>query len=139
MYYDKQDIKYLTKLNQRVLARKTNFFRRNLHINKKETNIRIQIYQSMEDFRLAFEGFKDFPELISYLLIGQTKKNLISIKSDVEVIITDWKTNKVIYLIKDNLNNFKLDGSISSYNLWVVKKGTINFYDIKLNDIVFTR
>lgn len=140
MYYDKQDLKYISKLNQRVLSRKSQFFKRNLHINGKETDVKIHRCKNAECFKLAIEGYKTLPEKIAFLLIHQTKEKIMTFRNDAEVILTNYRDNKVIELDQVDNCNFNFDvKKMPSYNIWVVKSGTIAFYNIKLNDIIYVR
>ncbi len=132
----KKEKKYYDRLAKRVFARKTKFFRRNVHLNHKETYLRIIRIKNDSQFYDEVEGFVEIPRetcfFIHHVDSQLNKDKYYSVKNS-DYIITDSQTNKVVAINKQpkNYPNF--------FNVWIVRKNTVNFLKIKLNDILFTR
>ncbi|MCQ3915396.1 MAG: hypothetical protein MJ195_01275 [Mycoplasmoidaceae bacterium] len=95
----KKETKYYEKLAKRVFARKTKYFRRNVHLNRKETYLKIIRIKNDDQFYHEIEGFKAIPSDICFYInhVSElTDKNKYYSVKDSDYIITDSRTNKVI-------------------------------------------
>lgn len=132
----KKELKYYDKLAKKVFARKNKFFRRNVHINHKETYLRIIRIKNDEQFYYEVEGFKEITRDVCFFIyhintIKKIKRYLSVYNTD--FIITDSRTNKII-AINDEPKNYP-----DFINIWIARKNTINFIKVKLGDILFTK
>lgn len=123
--------------------RKNIFFRRNLHINGKETNIKICRVKTWDDLYIKKEGFNDkwvINNIVFFLYHQQGQyivKNIQKIKThNCDIVVTDSSTNKIISFYP-KLNN--LLQSDNFYNVWIFEKDKSVFLNLKNDDIVFTR
>ncbi|MCQ3908338.1 MAG: hypothetical protein MJ200_02005 [Mycoplasmoidaceae bacterium] len=104
----KKETKYYEKLAKNVFARKTKYFRRNVHLNHKETYLKILRIKSADDFLNEIEGFNSIPIDICFLIHHVnplTNKNKYYSVKNSDYIITDYRTNKVIS-INSKLKNY---------------------------------
>lgn len=132
----KKAIAYYDNLAKNVFARKTKYFRRNAHLNHKETYLRILRIKSDEQFIDEVEGFKEIPRNISFLIYhfdSRLNKAKYFTVYNSDFIITDSRTNKIISINKQ-LKNYP-----DFINIWIVRKGTASFLQFKLDDVLFTR
>lgn len=132
----KKETKYYEKLAKKVFARKTKYFRRNAHLNHKETYLRIMRIKDENQFYNEIEGFKGIPPEICFYInhVSQlTDKNRYYSIKDADYIITDNRTNRVI-AINDKPKKYP-----DFFNVWIVRAKTVDYLKIKINDIFFTR
>lgn len=134
--------KKINKMFFNAEIRKNIYFRRNLHINNKETNIKICHIKSWNDLYEKKEGFDDKWAInnIVFFLYHQTRQQIVSNISKIktyncDIVFTSTKTNQIIsfypYLDKLESNAF--------YNVWFFEKNKKVFLNLKNKDIVFTR
>lgn len=132
----KKELQYYDDLAKHVFARKSKFFRRNLHLNHKETDLKIIRIKNDQDFYDEVEGFKEPPRNLCFFIHHidplLDKAKYYSVKNS-DYIITNSRTNRVIAI------NQKLKNYPDFFNVWIVRKNTVNFLKINLNDILFTR
>lgn len=132
----KKEIKFYDELAKSVFARKTKFFRRNVHLNHKETYLRIIRIKNDEQFFNEVEGFKEIPRDVCFYIYHISKewnhgKYYKVYNSD--YLITDSRTNKVIGI------NSKPKKYPDFVNIWIFRKHTTDFIKVKIGDILFTR
>lgn len=139
--FDKQ--KKLNKIFFNVETRKTIFFRRNLHINNKATNIKICRVKHWGDLYEKKEGFGDewLTNNMVFFLYHQSKQQIINnlkkIKTyNCDIVLTNCTTNEIVAFYPD-LDSLQPYGCF--YNVWVFERNKKVFLDLKLKDIVFTR
>ncbi|MBQ0045295.1 MAG: hypothetical protein KBS35_00180 [Mycoplasma sp.] len=134
--WTKKEIKYYEKLAKKVFARHTKYFHRNVHINHKETDIRIMRIKTDDQFYNEVSGFKEPPSNLCFYINHidplKNKDKYYNVKNS-DYIITDSKTNRVVAINEQpkNYPNF--------FNVWIVRKNTASFLKVQLNDILFTR
>lgn len=132
----KKEMKYYDKLAKNVFARRTKYFHRNVHLNHKETYLKIIRIKTADQFYHEVSGFKEPPRDVCFYINHidplKNKDKFYSVKNS-DYIITDSKTNKVVSINEQpkNYPNF--------FNVWIVRKNTASFLKIKLSDILFTR
>lgn len=135
--------KWLNKILFNSENRKTFFFRRNLHINNNETNIKICRVKSWNDLYVKKEGFNDkwVVNNMVFFLYHQQKQQIVEniqkIKTyNCDIVFTNASTNKIVGFypkldILQQYNNF--------YNIWIFEKNKSVFLNLKNDDVVFTR
>ncbi len=132
----KEDLKYLDKLARKHLANKTEYFRRNLHVNHRSTDVRIIRIKTKNQYFYQVKGLKELDGLecffIYHLSCDEINSWLLNVK-DSDIVYTDTKTNRVVAINKHlgNLPDF--------VNIWILKRNAIAFLKITIGDIVFTR
>ncbi len=128
--------KYFKQAKRNSILRKGNYFRRNLHINGISTDIKTVIIKTQQDMNNLVKGFKIFPDKTGYYRPRYFLKTLEPLALDSEVIIV--KNKKVVDILEctDNFVKININAPV---DLWFVKKGTIFFYNIKLNTRIGTR
>lgn len=132
----KKDLKYLDKIAKKHLVNKTRYFRRNLHLNHKDTGIKIVRIRDNIEFFYNVKGLKELESTECFYIYHLDSSNLtkwvFNIK-DSDMIYTDSKTNKVI-AINEILSTYP-----DFINIWIGKKNLASFLNIKKGDVVFTR
>lgn len=132
----KKENEYYDSLAKKVFARKDKYFRRNVHLNHKETYLKIIRIKTDEQFYDEVQGFEEPPRDTCFFIYHinpiKSKDKYYSVKNS-DYIITDSRTNRVISI------NEKLKNYSNFFNVWIVRKNTVDFLKIKLNDIFFTR
>lgn len=132
----KEDLRYLDKLARKHLANKTEYFRRNLHVNHHSTDVRIIRIKTKNQYFYQIKGLKELDGLECFFIyhLGSDEINswLLNIR-DSDIVYTDTKTNRVIAINK-------LDGKLPDFvNIWILKRNACAFLKITIGDIVFTR
>ncbi len=132
----KKERKYYDKLAKNVFVRKTKYFRRNVHLNHKETYLRILRITSDNQFHNEVQGFKEPPSDVCFFINHVdpyiNKNKFYSVRNS-DYIITNNRNNRVI-AINEQPKNYP-----DFFNVWIVRKNTVNFLKIKINDILYTR
>ncbi|XQP54887.1 MAG: hypothetical protein ACOQNV_01995 [Mycoplasmoidaceae bacterium] len=132
----KKETKYYDKLAKNVFARKTKYFRRNVHLNHKETYLKILRIKNDDQFLNEVEGFNSIPSDICFFIhhVSQlTDKNKYYSVRDSDYLITDSRTNKVLSI------NGKPKNYPDFFNVWIVRSKTLDYLKVKINDTFFTR
>lgn len=135
--------KWLNKMFFKSEIRKTIFFRRNLHINGEETNIKICHVNSWDDLYAKKEGFSDkwvIYNMVFFLYHQQGQnivKNIQKFKiHNCDIVFTDASTNQIVGFYP-NLNSLQQYNNF--YNVWIFKKNKLVILNLKNNDVIFTR
>lgn len=132
----KKETKYYDQLAKNIFARKTKFFRRNVHLNHKETYLKIIRIKNDEQFYDEIMGFKQLPREVCFLVHHinplNDKDKYYKVRNS-DFIITNSRTNRVLAM------NQRIKNYSDFFNVWIVRSKTTKFLNIKINDIVFTR
>lgn len=129
----KKEIKYLTNIARNHIANKSKYFRRNLHLNHHETDVRIIRIKNSNQFLYEIKGLKELNGLecfFIYHIDSEAINNWMLNIRDSDIVFTDSKTNEVLD------KNKKYPDFV---NIWILKKNAINYLKIKPGDILFTR
>lgn len=132
----KSEIKYLNKIARNSLSRKTIYFRRNLHINHKMTDVKIIRVKNKNDFFYGVKGLKELSGLecfyIHHLFSDDVNNWLLNVK-DSDIIYTNTSNNKVIGI------NDRPKSMPDFINIWILKRNAVDYLKITIGDVVFTR
>ncbi len=132
----KKEKKYHDQLAKSIFARKTKIFRRNVHLNHKETFLRILRIKTDDQFYDEVSGFKEIPRDLCFFIYhidSRLNKDKYYSVYNSDYVITDSKTNKIIS-INEQPKNYP-----DFINVWIVRKNVASFLKLKINDILFTR
>jgi len=134
--FTKKDIEYLDSIGRRRLTTHTKYFRRNLHLNHKDLNIKILRIKNKQQFFEETKGFKEMNADVCFFLYHiyvDDLSNWLLKSRDKDIVITDSATNKIIDINQKNKNYPDF------VNIWIVKSQIPTIYEFKIGDILFTR
>lgn len=132
----KSEEKYFDRLSKNVLKRESKYFRRNVHVNHIDTDLQILKIKNDKQFDIEISGFTSLPSDVCFLfhhIDPFVLPHKIFEIADSDIIITNCKTNKII-AFNEEIKNYP-----EFINIWVVKKNTIDYMDLDIGDIFFTR
>ncbi|MDR1991318.1 MAG: hypothetical protein LBP70_01135 [Mycoplasmataceae bacterium] len=137
MYWDERDLRYFKKIYANVLARKTPYFRRPLTINHQSTNIKIIKVNKNYSYLEKFGGLSTLHNHLCYLIQHAKKIDTFLFNCHVDIIATDI-AHHVVDIFTDVAPNNILHFSKNAHNIWIFTVGAINFFQIKIQDLVYT-
>lgn len=132
----KNEKKYYENLPKIIFSRSNKFFRRNVHLNHKDTYIKIVRITNNQMFHDEVQGYKELPRNVCFYLnhVAKTKNNKMYFKvTNIDYVITDSRTNKVIAI------NQQINDLPDFFNIWILRKNVTHFLKLKIGDIFFTR
>ncbi|MDR2823109.1 MAG: hypothetical protein LBV37_01075 [Mycoplasmataceae bacterium] len=138
MFWNKSDHKFIAKMQRNSMARHTQFFRRNLAINTKATNIRIIKIKTREELLPTVGGLNTLDENICYYIESFKGFSTLLFQSVVDVIATDSR-HRIVGLFPNTLKDKIINIPKESRFIIIFKKGAIDFQGLKLNDLVDTK
>lgn len=137
MFRTKIQQKYLNKICTKAVLRKSNIYRKTMHLNTCDTNMKIMIIKTNKDFFDHVVSKKNWDDNLVFLWRKKTELSTYLFKSEVDIIVCD-SYFKVINLIKNVQPNSNLNLPEKSFNIWIGKIGIIDFFKIELNDYLST-
>lgn len=138
LYQNEKRQKFIKKIYENVVCRKSVYFRRNLSINGKQTNVKI--IKIKKDFNRIICGLNSNSDDICLLIEHQNKIELDNLNNTLDMIGTNYKGTVLIEkkLIPNQKNLIDWE-EIGVKNIWILKEGWTKRLEIKINSNVSTK
>lgn len=137
MFRTKYQTNFVNKVCLKSILRKSNIYKKTMHLNTLDTNMNIMIIKTNKELLEHVASKKHWDDNLVFLWRKKKDINTYLFKSEVDIVVCGsyFKVINLIRNAKPN-NNFNLPNK--AFNIWIGKIGMIDFFKIELNDYLST-